>query len=191
MVWRDPSSIGVVGQSAMTVQDMEFAGRLQRIAKGQGSFKHTLFVGAEDVHQVTYRQRGQSSGHKRRFGRLRKVVLLPTALALAVAGCLGAKVAMHMAGLGAPTEKTIDAFMGAEFAVGMILSTLLGITMRLRIQDFLLLRTVAVVLSMVALHNVVHAAPQAFRTLPGGWADTVLNSTSANTLIVRGATIAF
>jgi hypothetical protein len=180
-----------MGQSAMTVQDMEFAGRLSRIAAGQGSFKHMLFVGAEDVHQVTYRQRGQKSGRRQRFPALRKMTLVPLAFGLAILGDLGARLAMHMAGLGAPTEKTIDVFLGAEFVAAMILSTILGIAIRLRVQDMLLLRTAGVLVGMVALHNIVHHVPQAFQPLPGGWANMILASTDANTLLVRGAAIAF
>jgi hypothetical protein len=175
----------------MTVQDVEFAGRLSRIAAGQGSFKHMLFVGAEDVHQVTYRKRGQSSGRNRRFNGLRKLIGLAMAVALAVLGGLGAKLALHMAGIGAPSEETLDVFMGAEFVLAMILSTILGIALRLRIQDFLLARTAGVLLAMVALHNAVHAAPEAFRYLPGGWAESVLASTQANTIVLRGNVIPF
>lgn len=175
----------------MTVQDMEFAGRLARISAGQGSFKHMLFVGAEDVHQVTYRQRGQSSGRKKRFGALRKLVSMPVAIGLSVVSALGAKLAMYMAGLGTPTEKTIDVFMGAEFVTAMILSTMLGIAIRLRVQDLLLLRTAAVLVGMVAAHNLVHAAPQFFQTLPGGWAETVLATTQPHTIVVRGSVITF
>jgi hypothetical protein len=188
MVWRDPYLIGVVGQSTMTVQDMEFAGRLSRIAAGQGSFKHTLFVGAEDVHQVSYRQRGQSSGRKSRFGKLRGLVLMPTALLVGVAGVMAAKIAIHMAGLGVPTEEMIDVFMGAEFMLAMIMSTVLGLLLKLRIQDYLGLRVLAIVAAMVGLHNLVHMYPQPFQDFaPGGWGQAVLSGTQPNTLIVRGA----
>jgi hypothetical protein len=73
----------------------------------------------------------------------------------------------------------------------MILSTILGIAIRLRVQDMLLLRTAAVLVGMVAAHNLVHAAPQVFQTLPGGWAETVLATTQPHTVVVRGSVISF
>jgi hypothetical protein len=175
----------------MTVQDMEFAGRLSRIAAGQGSFKHMLFVGAEDVHQVTYRQRGQKSGRKSRFHSLRGLVLMPMALAAALTGVMAAKIGIHMAGLGAPTEETIDVFLGAEFMLAMILSTALGLLVKLRMQDYLGLRVMAILAAMVGMHNLVHLYPQPFQDFaPGGWGQAVLSGTEANTLIVRGTVYA-
>lgn len=171
----------------MTAQNFEFSNRLSRIEAGQGSFKHMLFVGAEDIHQVSYRQRGQSSGRKSRFGKLRGLVLMPAALLVGVAGVMGAKIAIHMAGLGAPTEDMIDVFMGAEFMLAMILSTVLGLLLKLRMQDYLGLRVLAIVAAMVGLHNLVHMYPQPFQAfVPGGWGQSVLSGTQANTLIVRG-----
>lgn len=175
----------------MTAQHFEFTNRLSRIEAGQGSFKHMLFVGAEDVHQVTYRQRGQSSGRKSRFARLRGVVMIPAAIALAVAGVLAAKIGFHMAGLGAPTDQTIDVFLGTEFMVAMILSTALGLLFKLRMQDYIGLRMLTIVCAMVGVHNLVHLYPQPFQDFaPGGWGQAVLSGTQANTLIFRGETYA-
>ncbi|MGL4320155.1 MAG: hypothetical protein ACRCS3_04765 [Paracoccaceae bacterium] len=175
----------------MTAQHFEFSNRLSRIEAGQGSFKHMLFVGAEDIHQVTYRQRGHSSGRKSRFGKLRGLVLMPASIIAAVAGVMGAKIAIHMAGVGVPTEETIDVFLGAEFMLAMILSTVLGTLLKLRVQDYLGLRVMAICAAMIGVHNLVHMYPQPFQDFaPGGWGQSVLSDTRANTLIVRGSVYA-
>jgi hypothetical protein len=175
----------------MTAQHFEFTNRLSRIEAGQGSFKHMLFVGAEDVHQVTYRQRGQATGRKSRFGRLRGLVTIPAAVAIAVAAVMGTKIALHLSGLATPTAETIDVFLGAEFLAAMVLSTALGLLVKLRMQDHIGLRMMAIVGAMVGLHNLVHVYPQPFLTFaPGGWGQAVLTDTQPGTLILRGETYA-
>ncbi|MFM2391721.1 MAG: hypothetical protein RLZZ437_3276 [Pseudomonadota bacterium] len=176
----------------MTAQHFEFAGRLSRIEAGQGSFKSTLLVGPEDMHQVTYRQRGQKSKQKSRFGALGRLVTAGTAVALAVLADMGAQIGIHMANLGAPTPETLDVFLAVQFAVAMIMSTLLGMVFSLRIHDFMVLRMAAILGSMFALHNLVHMYPEPFQQFaPGGWAQMVLSTTASDTLIVRGVTYVF
>jgi putative Ca2+/H+ antiporter (TMEM165/GDT1 family) len=175
----------------MTAQHFEFSNRLSRIEAGQSSFRSMLFVGPEDVHNVTYRERGQSSGKKRRFGFLRQIVLIPAAFALAFVGDMAARIAIHLSGVGAPTEDTIDAFLGVEFLGAMVVSTVLGLIIGLRMQDHILLRMGGILCAMFALHNLVHMYPAEFQTLPGGWAQMVLSTTEADTLLLRGNTIAF
>lgn len=150
-----------------------------------------LFVGPEDVHNVTYRQRGQSSGQNPRFGFLRKALSLPAAVALAFVGDLAARVAIHMAGLGAPTIETIDAFLGVELLAAMVVSTALGVVVGLRMQDHILLRVMAILSAMFALHNLVHMFPAPFQAIPGGWSQIILSTTQADTLLIRGNTVAF
>jgi hypothetical protein len=176
----------------MTAQHFEFSNRLARIEAGQGSFKSTLFVGPDDTHRVTYRERGQRGSRKGPSRTLKAILMLPVALCVALLAGFGARLAIHMANLATPTPETIDVFLAVEFGGALVLSTVIGMLVGLRLQDHLGLRMLAILAGMFALHNVVHMYPQPFvQYVPGGWADMILASTEANTLIIRGATYSF
>jgi hypothetical protein len=183
-----------MGQGAMTAQNFEFAERLARINGGIGSAKTTLYVGPEDSYQVAYHTRGQSrrGGVGSVFGNALYPMTLALAILVGVVAQFGTRWLMLVSDTPAAIAENIDYQLIMDFALAMMLSSVIGVFCRFGIRDYIGLRTFGILVGMIAGHNLVHMFPRFFETLYSpAWVGSVINSTEANSLLLRGVSITF
>ena len=170
----------------------DFNARIARIAAGTGSTKSTIFVGLDEVYQVTYRRGGKQAGPVAAVGN----VLMPMFLFMAVAlGALSFGIAtwirfqMQGQGAGVPdpmTEMAIQA--AAALAVVFVISR--AIPFRARMVKSMMM--VSAVGTMFLYHNAVHIFPDVFaQVFSPGWVELVQATTQPQSVVWQGQSFTF
>jgi hypothetical protein len=176
----------------MSMSNPEFDARLARIASGKGSSKATLYVGMDEVYQVSYPNRGKPVGASAsNTGALYPVVAL---LALAI-GILSYGVTAWMrfrlmgisAGAGNPmTEMAIQ--VGAAFGTALVLGMVLGF----RSRQMRVVMAIGAIAATALFHNAVHLYPGQFaQVFSPEWVEVVTASTRAQSVMWLGQSFTF
>lgn len=176
----------------MTFSNPDFDARIARIASGQGSSKATLYVGLDEIYQVSYPNRGKSVAPTAASSG----VLYPVALLLAL--CTGllsfgfaAWLRFQSMGIGTGsgnvrTEMAIQ--LGSAAAVGLVLAMILG----LRSRQMIVVMAVGIFAATTLHHNAVHLYPEAFaQVFSPDWVEVVRAGTSPNSVLWMGQSFRF
>ena len=176
----------------MSLSNAEFDARIARIASGAGSSKSTIYVGLDEVYQITYRKRGRQSGRASTAGSTLMPVFLVIAMgfgALAFGFATWIRFQMMGQGAGVPdpfTEMGIQA--GAALAVAFAIAR--AVPFRARMLKTVM--AISAVATMFVYHNAVHIFPDAFaQVFSPSWVDLVQATTEPQSVVWQGQSFTF
>jgi hypothetical protein len=177
----------------MSPHQLEFSARIARIESGVGSSKSTLYVGMDETYAVTYRRQGQQRAGNSVADTVRNLgypLIVMTAFLVGVASNAAARYVDFISnGLPGPTDN-IDLQMAIDFAIALMVSSVLGLVFRIGIREFVMLRVIGIAAGVLGLHNVVHAYPQHFEPVFSAiWVSHIVTSTEMGSIVWRGVSI--
>jgi uncharacterized membrane protein (UPF0136 family) len=176
----------------MSLSNPDFNARVARIAAGTGSSKSTLFVGIDEVYQVTYRRRGKQAGPAAAAGN----VLMPVFMIIAMGfGALSFGIAtwirfqMQGQGAGVPNPMTE---MAIQAAAALAVVFVIGRAIPFRARMLRVIMAISAVGTMFLYHNAVHIFPDAFaQVFSQSWVDLVQATTKPQSVVWQGRSFTF
>lgn len=176
----------------MSMSNPDFDARLARIASGKGSSKSTLYVGMDEVYQVSYPNRGKAAGASASSSGILYPIALLIAFGVGAASHGGAAwIRFQLMGYGAgsgdiKTEYAIQA--GSALVVALVLGTILGF----RSRQTRVVMALGAIAALVLMHNAVHLYPAEFaQAFSAEWVEVVKASTTPRTAVFMGHAVSF
>jgi hypothetical protein len=153
----------------MSLSNPDFNARIARIAAGTGSSKSTIFVGLDEVYQITYRRRGSNAGPAAALGSTLMPVFIAMAMGLGVlAFGLATWIRFQMMGQGAGVSDPMTE-MGVQAGAAIM-----------------------AVATMFFYHNAVHIFPDTFAQMfSQSWVDLVQATTKPQSIVWQGRSFTF
>ena len=174
--------------NAISQNHMEFAARIARIERNVASSRQLLFVGVDEVYSMPRRDRKPKPSRGKAFlGNLMYPVSLVAAVALgAVSHGLGQIARFHIQGM-PDRAANPDIEMLVQITLGIFISVVLGLVLRLNSKAFLTLKSVGVVLGLLLFHNAVHLWPRHFvQATSEIWVNQIVSQTKLYSVVWRG-----
>ncbi len=171
-------------------QKNEFLARLNRIEKGTGSSKSTLYVGVDGTYLATSKsnaklQRQATAAPAKPLGLFGLTVS-------GIVGMLAVGVALYLRFLitgEAGQTGNVDAIMAMNGGVALSIAWFAGFMLRMPLMKYAPLASIGVLAGVVGFHNLVHFYPSQFADLFSPvWVEQVVTATPANSIIWRGQT---
>jgi hypothetical protein len=176
----------------MTFSNPDFNARIARISSGAGSSKSTLYVGLDEIYQVSYPGRGKSAAPTAASSG----VLYPMALLFST--CLGILSFMAAAWVRLQTMGLDSALsdlryeMALQFGSGLAVGLGVGLVCGLRSRQMIVVMALGVLVAMTLSHNVVHLYPELFsQAFSPAWVDQVRSATAPNSALWMGQSYRF
>lgn len=171
-------------------QKNEFLARLNRIEKGTGSSKSTLYVGLDETvmanSKANNKLRKQAAAvPARSLGIF--AALLSTLFGAAVVG-LVSYLQFSITGEAASLAAS-DVAMAIHGGVALTIALFCGFMVKMPLLKYAPIVAVGVVLGLAGFHNLVHVYPIQFAEMFSPvWVEQVVTTTEANSIIWRGVT---
>lgn len=171
-------------------QKNEFLARLNRIEKGIGSSKSTLYVGLDETVLANSRSneklRKQAAAVPARplglFAAILSVVF--GAAVVGLVSYLQFSITGETASLSAS-----DVTMGIHGGMAFIIALFCGFMVKMPLLKYAPITALGVMLGLVGFHNLVHVYPAQFAEMFSPiWVEQVVTTTEANSIIWRGVT---
>ena len=176
----------------MTFSNPDFNARIARISSGTGSSKSTLYVGLDEIYQVSYPGRGKSVAPTAASSGL----LYPVALVFAL--CTGmlsymAAVWLRLQALGLdPVMDDLRYEMALQFGSGLAIGLVIGLVLGFRSRQMMVVLAIGVLVAMTLSHNIVHLYPENFaQVFSSEWVDQVRSQTAPNSALWMGQSFRF
>jgi hypothetical protein len=176
----------------MSLSNPDFNARVARIAAGTGSSKSTIFVGLDEVYQVTYRRRGKQAGSVAAAGNVLMPVFFVTALGFGVLAFLIATwIRFQMQGQGAGVSNPLTE-MGLQAGGALAVAFVIARALPFRARMLKIVMSLAAVCSMFIYHNAVHLYPDTFaQVFSPSWVELVQSSTKPLSIVWQGRSFTF
>ncbi len=175
----------------MSLSNPDFNARIARIAAGAGSSKSTIYVGLDEVYQITYRKRGKKSGPSTAGNALMPLFAVIAVALGALAFGIATWIRFQMMGQGAGvpdplTETGIQA--GAALAMAFVIARALPFCAR----TLKIVMAISAVCTMFVYHNAVHIFPDVFaQVFSQSWVDLVQATTLPQSVVWQGQSFTF
>ena len=173
---------------AASQNHLDFVARLARVKHNLASSRQLLFVGVDEVYSMPRRDRkSKPSTGKALLGNVMYPVSMVAALALgAVSHGLGQVARFHVQGM-PDLSANPDIEMLVQIMLGIVISMILGLALRLNSREFTALKSVGVVLGLLIFHNAVHLWPRHFAALTSElWVNQIVSHTKPFSIVWRG-----
>ena len=177
----------------MTPQEAEFTARLARIEAAAGQRKATLYVGPDESYVLDRPER------RRQPNGLVALLLnasYPLSMVLAfglgfLAYAIGRYVRFHLTGVGgAPPDP--DTEMLLQLGTGLAIAAVMGAADRMKAFEYLIAKSLGVVIGLLSFHNLVHLYPEEFKLLFSQiWVTKLVTTTEPFSLLWRGISFTF
>ena len=180
-------------------QKVSFHDRLRRIEKGARYTSQHVYCGpAEEVADIQSggKSRSYSYGGSSLIGRALKaivtrIIAAPAAIAIGVLAVVAARVLRVSFFGGTLAGENAMQMFAYDVGIAAVLAFVIRAIFRFR-GSYQWATALAMALTLVMMHNFVHANPEMFTTLfTADWVQSVLSETREGTLMVAGETIRF
>jgi hypothetical protein len=182
----------VAGRFAMSMSNPEFDARIARITSGMGSSKSTIYVGLDEVYQVTYQRRGKAKGAVATVNKAIMPVFMLIALGAGVlAYAIARWIQFSMYDLQAMSSDPLSN-MGYQAGAALAVALVLNLALQFRARVLKLMLAVGAISSTVLFHNAVHIRPDTFaQVFSPGWVEQVTSSTKPQSVMWMGKSFTF
>ena len=173
-----------------TAQKNEFLARLNRIEKGIGSSKSTLYVGLDETIMADSKD---SEKLKKQAAAVPVKPLGVFGILISLAsGLLAVGAALYlrflMTGEAGPQDN-IDMTMALNGGVALAIALFTGFMLKMPLGRFGPVAAIGILAGVVGFHNLVHLYPAQFAEMFSPvWVEQVVSATAANSIIWRGQT---
>lgn len=176
----------------MTFSNPDFNARIARISSGAASSKATLYVGLDEIYQVSYPSRGKSvAPNAAGSGVLYPVALLFSFCTGAAAYLVSAWIRFQASGL-EPLSTNLRYETGMQFGAGLMVGLIVGLIMGFRSRQMLVIMSIGVIAAMTLSHNAVHLYPELFaQVFSTEWVGSVQANTAPNSALWMGQSFRF
>jgi hypothetical protein len=178
---------------AMTPQQAEFTARLARIEAAAGKRSTTLYVGPDESYVLDrpVRRRNRSALLVMMGNAAYPLSLVLSFLVGFLAFGIGRYIRFHLTGAAdAPPDP--DTEMLIEVCSGLVIAAMLGQFDRMKSFEYLVAKSLGVVVALLTFHNLVHEFPEQFKMLFSPiWVTKVVTQTEPFSLVWRGISFTF
>jgi hypothetical protein len=176
----------------MSLSNPDFNARIARISAGTGSSKSTIFVGLDEVYQITYRRRGRDAGPVAAAGSALMPVFVSIAMGLGVlAFGLATWIRFQMMGQGAGVSNPMTE-MGVQAGAALAVAFVISRAMPFRARMLKTVMAITAVATMFFYHNAVHIFPDTFaQVFSQSWVDLVQATTKPQSIVWQGRSFTF
>lgn len=177
----------------MSVQNNEFAARLERIAAGGAHTRNTLFVGIDETYVLPIKNGQVQKPQPSLIEGLKTPIVMISALFMGIIAMIVVRMIHFHSFANAPVLGSAIYAVALDAILAMLLCIVIG---RLVFLDHAAAlrswQVLGVMLCASGMHNLVHLLPGAFGVLfSENWVRTVLISTDMRTLILGYMEIPF
>ncbi len=176
----------------MSMSNPDFNARVARIAAGAGSSKSTIYVGLDEVYQITYRRGGKTAGPAAAAANALMPVFLMLATGLGVLSFgIATWIRFQMMGQGAGVPNPVTE-MGIQAGAALAVVFVIGRALPFRARLFKTVMAVTAVGTMFLYHNAVHVFPDTFaQVFSQNWVDLVQSTTKPQSVVWQGQSFTF
>ena len=171
-------------------QKNEFLARLNRIEKGIGSSKSTLYVGLDET--ILINSKANAKLKKQSEAEPAKplgifAAILSVLFGAAIVG-LVAYLRFYFTGEATPLAAS-DMMMAVHGSIALTIALFAGFMVKMPLLKYTPVAAMGVVLGLVGFHNLVHVYPAQFASMFSPiWVEKVVTTTEAHSIIWRGVT---
>ncbi len=171
-------------------QKNEFMARLNRIEKGIGSSKSTLYVGLDETIMADSKQ---SEKLKKQAAAVPvKPLGMFGIMVSLISGLLAVGTALYLRFLltgEAGPQDNVDMTMAVNGGAALLIALFAGFMLKMPLVRFSPVAAIGILAGVVGFHNLVHLYPAQFaEVFSPVWVEQVVNATPANSIIWRGQT---
>jgi hypothetical protein len=177
----------------MSVQNNDFAARLERIAAGGVHTRNTLFVGVDETYVLPIRNGRMQRPRPSLIEGLKSPIVMVSALFMGITLMILVRMIHFHSFSNAPVLGSTFNAVALDAILAVLLCILSGrVVFRDHAATLRGWQVLGVILCALGMHNLVHLLPGAFGVLfSENWVRTVLISTEMRTLILGYLEIPF
>jgi hypothetical protein len=177
----------------MSVQNNDFAARLERIAAGGVNTRNTLFVGIDEAYVLPMKNGKSQRPRTSMIDGLTTPIVMASAAFMGIFAMILVRVVHFHGFANAPVLDSAMVSLALDSLMAVILCILIGrVVFRDHAATLRSWQVMGVSLAATGLHNLVHVLPGAFSVLfSENWVRTVLITTEMRTLILGHMSLPF